>query len=283
MDGPIEKSAERRKRARLIAHRPFRDEHEAADFDPSCLNGFEGVELDLRSHGDGPTTVFHAPMLTHRRRPTAKRPPKSLEAVFQQLSRADEATRFFLLDLKTHAAAQRLPETLKLIDQSAEVAFLCWHPTDVASVLAVRPDAKVFWGMAPLPDPRVIRWLPSEFVLFNGFPFVASPRRFRPRARQYNQHNIHVRRAKEPTLTQNLPRGVSGICFHKVFYRPSLAATAHREGLEVAVYGFLSQSDPKIAEIAERVDYTIVDPSFEHLRERRQRWWRRKPTRAKGA
>lgn len=280
MDGRIEQGAARRRRARLIAHRPFRDEHETADFNPGCLSGFDGVELDLRSHGDGPTTVFHAPMLTHRRRPTPKRPPKSLEAVFQQLSRADQAVDFFLLDVKTHAAAQRLPETLKLIDPSAEVVFLCWHPADVASVLAIRPEAKVFWGMAPLPDPRLIRWLPSDFILFNGFPFVASRRRFRPRARQYNQHNIHVRRAKAPTLTQNLPAGVSGICFHKVFYRPTLATAAHREGLEIAVYGFLSQSDPKIAEIAERVDYTIVDPSFDHLREKtpRQRWWRRKLT-----
>ncbi len=274
---------------KIIAHRPFRDERSMEQFDPSCLDGFDGVELDLRHTPEGGVTVFHGPIFTPFRR-AAARALKPAAEVVGHITAGVSRVGLVLLDVKTTSAARQVTEALALLNWDPEVAFICWHPNELGFVRAARPDAKIFYAVAPLWERRWTRLLPESFFLFNGFPYIAGASRFRPRTRQFNQHNIAVRRVGASRSWSEMPEGVTGVCFHKLLYRPEIAQAARREGLEVAVYGFRSRRDPMIERLAEEIDFAIVDPDLRQAppaRMKRRRFtrrlsraWKRKRARA---
>lgn len=249
---------------RMIAHRPFRDERSVEQFDPACLEGFDGLEIDLRHLTDagreGDVAVFHAPIFTtsRRARPNAvKTPAGVLERI------GDLSMGLYLLDVKTHGAAQRVEEALSLLDPAAEIAFICWHAHEIPVVRAARPDARIFLGVAPVRGTTLTRLIPDDLYVFNGFPYVAGARSYRPRVRQFNQHNINVRRIGPRASRAELPEGVTGLCFHKLFFRRDIAAHARAQGLELAVYGFPSRRDPAVRRLAPMIDFAIVDPDLD--------------------
>ncbi|MEO1330881.1 MAG: hypothetical protein AAFW46_14590 [Pseudomonadota bacterium] len=246
---------------KIIAHRPFRDERSLASFDPACLDGFDGIELDLRTLEDGSVAVFHAPILTADRRPRLGR-VKSLQNVLERLAPAVEPTRFVLLDVKTSGAAAAIADALPLIGSEREVAFICWHLDDVAAARCAAPNALILLGVAPLRRARKDGPAPVDYYLFNRFPYLASGDRFRQRVGQFNQHNINLRWLDPANVAAGLPTGVDGICFHKRLFNRAIVRGARKAGVATAVYGFPSMRDPAIARLAGEIDYAIVDPDL---------------------
>lgn len=246
---------------KIIAHRPFRDEHPMERFDPSCLADFDGLELDLRSIADGEVTVLHGAIVTRSRRP-ANGAAKPLEGVIERISAGSAPVDLVFLDVKSSQAARQARRARELLPATAEVSFICWHEDDVRILNETFPDAGKFYGIAPIWENRLNRHFPEDFFVFNTFPYFAGARRFRPRARQFNQHNIYVGRLGAARMASRLPEGVTGLCFHKVFFKSEIAALARQEGLRVAVYGFRSLRDPKIEQLAKLIDYAIVDPDL---------------------
>ena len=244
---------------KVIAHRPFRDETALEDFQPSALAGFDGAELDLRVLDDGSVAVFHSPILTFSRRP-ARGAAKEVDAVLTLLAKAGAPSRALFIDVKTRAAAHRAHELLDRLDVGCDIAFICWHADAIAPLREARPAARLFLGVAPLRSAPLTRWLPADFFVFNRFPYVARPHRYRPAARQFNKHNIYVRRFEAGDDVWDLPEGVTGLCFHKMFFNAGLADAARARGVEIAVYGFGSRKDPKIARLKPHIDFAIVDP-----------------------
>lgn len=248
-------------RLKVIAHRPFRDEHELAVFDPSCLAGFDGVELDLRCLPDGSVAVFHAPFLSRRREP-APGEAKPLETVLRRLDGAGAPTRLMFLDVKTLAAAERINEVLDGLGPERSVAFICWHLEEARLLRAAKPEAKLFLAMAPFRRARIGGPPPDDFFLFNRFPYIARARRYRRRLGQFNQHNINLRWLDPEAVRDGLPEAIDGICFHKRLFDRRIAAGVRAAGLELAVYGFPSRRDPAIERVATHIDYAIVDPDL---------------------
>lgn len=243
-----------------------------ADFQPSALQGFDGAEIDIRLDAEGAIAVFHSPILTLARRP-ARGAVKELGHVLAMLAENDASRRLLFLDVKTKAAAERVGELLERLEPQCDVAFICWHQDALAPLRDAQPEARLFLGVAPYRAARLTRRLPTDFYVFNRFPYVAKARRYRPAERQFNQHNINVRRFDLCDVAASVPRGVTGLCFHKVFFDPRLARAARRRGLEIALYGFTTRRDPKIDRLDRHIDFAIVDP--ERNRDRRGRGARR--------
>ncbi len=244
---------------KMIAHRPFRDERRLTDFDPACLAGFEGVELDLRHLADGSIAVFHAPIFTLARKPF-EGAAKPLEVVIERLAEAGAPTRRVFLDVKTTAAARATRRTLELLGPEREAAFICWHLDEVALVREAAPEAVVFLAVAPLRRARAAGAPATDYFLFNRFPYVARGERFRQRVGQFNQHNVNLRWLDPKAIRDGLPDGIDGICFHKRLFDRTLALAARDAGIGTAVYGFPSPKDPAIARIGDAIDFAIVDP-----------------------
>lgn len=258
---------------KVIAHRPFRDERSLAQFDPRCLAGFDGVELDLRCTPEGVVAVFHAPIFTASRRP-APGAAKSLETVLQALAEVGAPTRLMFLDVKTTRAAERMGEILELLGPERDVAFICWHLDEVALVRRAAPAAKVFLAVIPLRRARTDGTEAKDYFLFNRFPYVARAQRFRQRAGQFNQHNINLRWLDPEDIPAGLPEGfdgrIDGVCFHKRLFDPVLCEAFRANGVEIAVYGMPSRRDRAIARMAEHIDFAIVDPDLDMRAGRRR-------------
>lgn len=244
---------------KLIAHRVFRDEHPLGGFDPGWLDGFDGAELDLRETNDGSLAVFHSPILTLSRR-AAPGAVKAIDAAFERLESAGSGRKFLFLDVKTDAAVTRIAELSTWIRQAEQLAFIIWRSHQAAALKAAFPTARVLLGLAPLRGRGLTRGLPKDLTVFNRFPYLARSDRYRPRQGQFNQHSIGVRRFDLRDVAAGLPAAVDGLCFHKLFFDRRLAATARRRGLKIAVYGFTTPKDPKIARVKKSIDFAIVDP-----------------------
>lgn len=246
---------------KIIAHRPFRDEHRIARFDPRVLEGFEGVELDLRCRDDGRLVVFHAPTLSLRGKPV-RGAVKPLKLVLRSLRALGAPTERVFFDLKEPRAAERVGAAIELLESHSAPTCICWTPDDVERVRQAAPQADVLLAIAPLRQ----RWRRDgptrEWVMRNRFPYVAPAARWRRRAERFNDHSIGLRWFDLERIERSLPERVDGILFHANLFNRRFAAAVRAAGYRTAVWGFRSRADQRMTRWADLVDYGIVDPDF---------------------
>lgn len=240
---------------RLIAHRAFRDGARLDEIDPRRFEGFDGVELDLRLSREGRLVVEHSPIFRARR---AARRENGLEDVLTLLASAPTPPRTLFFDVKCLPAARAAAARVAAGAVAQDVAFTCWHADEVAAVRAILPQARVFFCIAPIVARRAPRGRLGSIYLCNSFPFLWAAERFTPKSDKTNRHNINIRLIGANSDPAPLPSGIDGVCVHRVFWRPTLAAMVAAQGLEVAVYGLASRAQALAQAAVGPVRYAII-------------------------
>lgn len=223
----------------FIAHRVFRDGEPVVALDPARIAGFDGLELDLRLDAAGRLVVEHAPVFGGlRRRPASD----SLEAALDVLAGLGKAPRRLLLDVKCVTAAQAAARLVAGRGLENRVLFACWHAAEVEAIRDALPGATILYCIAPIVASRAPRGRLQSLYLTNVFPFLWSAANFAPRLDKPNRHNIHVKLVSRSRGMTMLPERLDGLCVHRLFWTPSLAAIAAAQGLSIAVYGLRSRA-----------------------------------------
>lgn len=223
----------------FIAHRVFRDGEPAVTLDPARIAGFDGLELDLRLDGAGRLVVEHAPVFgALRRRPVSD----SLEAALDVLAGLGVVRRRLLLDVKCVTAARAAARFVAERGLERDVLFACWHAAEVDAIRATLPDATILYCIAPIVAARAPQGRLQSLYLTNVFPYFWSAANFAPRLDKPNRHNIHVKLVSRTRGMTMLPQSIDGLCVHRLFWTPSLAAIAAAQGFSVAVYGLRSRA-----------------------------------------
>jgi glycerophosphoryl diester phosphodiesterase len=248
---------------RFIAHRILRDGKALDSMDEGRLAAHHGVELDLRLGVDGGLVVRHSPLFGggrgHRR--GVGHP---FRAVARRLTEARRPPGLLLLDVKCAAAAQAAALEIAADPPEAAVTFVCWHADEVVAIRAILPAARILFCIAPIMARRERER--SDFYLANQFPFLWPAERFMPALDKHNRHNINVRLLAPDCAAIPLPQGVDGVCLHRVFWKPELAALTRAQGLEVAVYGLSGRARAFEAAAVGRFDLAILGKEKSRVR-----------------
>jgi hypothetical protein len=220
---------------KFVAHRVFRDGERLDAFDPACLDGCHGAELDVRHDEAGQAVVQHSPVFAARRRRPGE--DRSLrEAVRLIADRAPDLGVLFL-DVKTRPAAEAAARMVLRERPAQEIVFACWHHDEVAAIRAILPRASIFYVVAPIFASRAPRGGFGDLYLSNSFPYLIRSHRFTPKLEKVDRHGINLKLISKRTLAAQLPEGVDGVCVHRIFQSGPLAAFAAGRGLGMAVYG----------------------------------------------
>ena len=135
--------------------------------------------------------------------------------------------------------------------------------------------ARIFFCIAPIVARRAPRGRLENLYLSNSFPFFWAAERFDPDPDKSNRHNINVRLISSRRGDAALPDGVDGVCVHRLFWRPTLAALVAAQGLEVAVYGLASRAQAAAQAARGPVAYAIIGERRDALRASARRSHRR--------
>jgi hypothetical protein len=254
---------------KFIAHRVFRDGETFDSLDAERLQGYHGVELDVRDDGRGGVCINHAPLFRRRRggHDLSGRTLSDAVAVFGDNMPSLE---FLFLDVKTQAAAVILAETVARGEVPFDVVFNCWHVDEVRSIRNRLPKATVFFCVAPIFSKRLARRRFNDLYLTNSFPFFWRGGSFQPDDDKQNRHNINVKLISPETLKANLPDAIDGVCVHRIFHSAPLLDFVARRGLRSAVYGLPSRAHPKTDALRGEADYAIIrkEPPLKAARRR---------------
>ncbi|SEA42969.1 hypothetical protein [Rubrimonas cliftonensis] len=250
---------------RFIAHRILRDGERLDSLDPRRVRGFDGAELDLRLDAAGSLTVRHAPLILAGGAPRKLR-GHCFDEVLRALTSLPEAPRLLLLDVKCETAARAAALTIARRPPAAEIVFACWHEGEVAAIRETLPEAKILFCVAPIVSQRAGRRAAAgraarridDLYLCNSFPFFWSAQNFTPRLEKHNRHNINIKLVAPGHGISALPAGVDGLCLHRLFWNPALAALAASEGLTVALYGLGSRAQARREAAHGGYDYAII-------------------------
>jgi glycerophosphoryl diester phosphodiesterase len=240
----------------FIAHRVLRDGEPAEALDPALVAGFDGLELDLRLDPRGRLIVDHAPVFAGlRRRPASD----SLEAALDVIGALRGVPRRLLLDVKCVTAATAAARLVEQRGMEREVIFACWHAAEVDAIRETLPGATILYCIAPIVASRAPKGRLQSLYVTNVFPFFWSAANFAPRLDKRNRHNINVKLVSRSRGITTLPPRIDGVCVHRVFWTPSLAAIAAAQGLSVAVYGLRSRAHAqRLAADRGAFDYAII-------------------------
>ncbi len=242
---------------RLIAHRVFRDGARLDACDTQRFGAYDGVELDLRLNREKRLVVEHSPIFRARPRSRAVC-ENSFEDALTLLATAPKPPATLFLDVKCGAAARAAASRIAAAPTGADVVFTCWHADDVAAVRATLPEARIFFCIAPIVARRAPRGRLENLYLTNSFPFFWAAERFSPKLEKSNRHNINIRLISANRDGAPLPEGGDGVCVHRLFWRPTLAALVAAQGLEVAVYGLRSRAQALAQAALGPVSYAII-------------------------
>jgi glycerophosphoryl diester phosphodiesterase len=243
----------------FIAHRIFDDREELDRFCRTRVEGCHGVELDVREGADGAAVIHHTPVF----HPAPGRPAYALKplcAAIDLLAQSGAGLETLFLDVKSARAGALAARHVRATRPPFDVAFTCWRPEDVAAVRDELPGARVLYVVAPIMVRRAPKRL-SDLWLCNSFPFLVTSKRFTPKVDKTNRHNINVRMVSTERLAEALPRGVDGLCVHRIFTSDRLLDFAEARDLRLAVYGLKSRDHPKISALEDAADYAIVKPA----------------------
>ncbi len=257
----------------FIAHRVFRDGEPAEALDPALIFGFDGLELDLRLDARGRLVVDHAPVFRGLRRRSSS---DSLEAALDVIAALSRAPRRLLLDVKCVTAAVAAARLVAARGMERDVLFACWHAAEVDAIRDALPSAKILYCIAPIVAARAPQGRLQSLYLTNVFPYFWSAANFTPRLDKPNRHNINVKLISRSRGITTLPPRIDGVCVHRVFWTPSLAAIAASQGLSVAVYGLRSRIvAQRLAAERGAFDYAIIGSRPAALRASARRILRR--------
>jgi hypothetical protein len=242
---------------RYIAHRVFKDRETFDGFDARRLDGYHGVELDIREDGRGDVCINHAPLFLRRRgiRQTSGRALCDAVTLFAE---SISTLEVLFLDVKSRAAAEILTRKVARAEIPFETVFNCWHRDEVQAIRDVLPAAAIFFCVAPIFTERTPRGRLSDLYISNSFPFVSRSSRFQPDDEKANRHNINVKLISSRTLEADLPEAIDGVCVHRIFQSPSLMAFIAQRGLKSAFYGLPSRAHPRTQALAAHADFAIV-------------------------
>jgi hypothetical protein len=237
--------------------------------DASRLDGYHGVELDVRDDGEGGVCINHAPLFL-RRGGFADLSGRSLVNAAEMFAECVPSVDFLFLDVKTAAAAEI---TGRLVAEGVlphKVIFNCWHEDEVISLRAALPDATIFFCIAPIFSSRLARRRFNDIYVSNSFPFFRQAARFNPNGDKENSHHINVQMICPETLQASLPDAIDGLCVHRVFHTAPLMDLIHRRRLLSAIYGLPSRAHPKTQALEGEADYAIIrkEPALKRLRRR---------------
>lgn len=254
---------------KFIAHRVFRDGETFDTLDAHRLDGYHGVELDVRDDGEGGVCINHAPLFL-RRGGFADLSGRDLANAAAVFADSVPSLEFLFLDVKTAAAAEI---TGRLVAEGAltrNVIFNCWHEDEVRSLRAALPDATIFFCIAPIFSSRLSRRRFNDLYVSNSFPFFRRAARFNPDGDKENSHHINVQMICPETLQATLPDAIDGLCVHRVFHSPALMELIHRRRLLSAIYGLPSRAHPKTEALRGEADYAIIrkESALKRLRRR---------------
>jgi len=240
---------------RYIAHRILKDGVPLEALDVGRIAAHDGVELDLRLGVDGDLLVRHSPLFGGRRL-HRRGIGHCFDAVSRRLEALAQRPRLLLLDVKCANAARSAARRLAASGGEGEAAFVCWHEAEVRAVREALPDARILFCVAPIVAKRDRER--AEFYLANSFPFLWAAERFMPQLDKHNRHNINVKFIGPGRDAIPLPEAVDGICLHRVFWRPEIAAMARAQGLSVAVYGLHSRAQAAEAAAVGAIDLAVM-------------------------
>ncbi len=241
----------------IIAHRFYDDAAALDQFDRRRAAQVQGVEIDLRHDADGDVVIRHSPLFRAR---SGERlyPRKPFADALGLLSEIGPGLETLLLDVKSREAAGLAATQIARARPRFDVAFACWRAEEVAAIRESLPGALVLFCVAPIFLRRGPRGRLRDLYVSNAFPFVASTRASRPRYEKSNLHNINVKLICRRRLAARLPKGVDGLCVHRVFHRAPLIDFAAARGLRTAVYGLPSYDHPRTQALDGVADFAIV-------------------------
>ncbi|MBY8977468.1 hypothetical protein KHP62_16770 [Rhodobacteraceae bacterium NNCM2] len=242
---------------RLIGHRVFKDDEPIRPFQTDGTLRLDGVELDIRCDSAGMVSVYHAPFFQLRSKRLAHI-PKSLRAALHFLSEKIEGLSVVMLDVKSTKAADALGRYLTGVTLPFELVFNCWHGDDVAALRRHLPRAEIFYCLAPIFARRIPKGRFSDLYVCNSFPFLSSTSRFKPKHAKTNRHNLNVQLISSREFEAHLPRGIDGVCVHRMFCKPELIELAGRRDLGIAVYGISASKAKRLQRVSAFADYAIV-------------------------
>lgn len=241
----------------FVAHRVFRDGETFDGLDARRLDGYHGVELDIREDGAGGVCINHAPVF--RRSRTALDPSgRGLDDAVAVFAENCPTLRMLFLDVKTSAAAAILAARIACKPLAYETVFLCWHEAEVAAIRASLPRAVIFFCVAPIFASRASRGRPRSLYVSNAFPFVTRTAHFRPDDERPNRHSINVQLVPRNAPELALPDAIDGVCVHRIFRSAALERFIAQRGLMTAFYGLPSRSHPRTQSLAGLADYAII-------------------------
>jgi hypothetical protein len=254
---------------KFIAHRVFGDGETFDALDAGALDGYHGVELDVRDDGEGGVCINHAPVFRRRRGPVDLS-GRSLADAISVFGENLPSLEFLFLDVKTQAAAGILGEMVARGEVPFRTIFNCWHEEEVRSLRARLPGATIFFCVAPIFTRRLARRRFNDLYLSNSFPFFRKSGRFQPDDGKENRHNINIKLICPEALEASLPDAIDGVCVHRIFHSPRLMAFVARRGLLSAVYGLPSRSHPRTDALRGEADYAIIrkEPPLREARRR---------------
>ena len=241
----------------LIAHRLYDDAAELRQIDRGRLDGVQGVELDLRCDPSGETVIHHSPVF-RARSGAPRHPRKPLRDAIGFLGEVAPHLQTLLLDVKTLEAAGCAASSIARERPRFDVAFACWRAEEVRAIRKELPGAMILFCLAPIFLRRTPRGRLRDLYICNSFPFIASARAFEPKLDKPNRHNINVKLICKERLAARLPRGVDGLCVHRLFHREELIDFAAARGLRTAVYGLPASDHPRTHALRGVADFAIV-------------------------
>jgi hypothetical protein len=242
---------------RLIAHRVFGDRAPIRPFGMIGKAPFHGVELDVRCDGTAEAWIDHAPLFMMRARRN-RQVPKSFRAAMHFLAVHVPSLEMVLLDIKSVAAAEWVGAYIAQTPPRFEVVFACWHAEEAAVLRRHLPQAVILYCLAPIFAHKAPRGRFRDLYLSNSYPFLSTARRFAPQHDKPNCHNINIKLMARGELAMTLPPEVDGLCVHRLFCSPELAAFTKARNLRLAVYGLCGRSEDKLRDIAPYIDYAII-------------------------
>lgn len=242
---------------KFIAHRVFKDGETFDGFDAHRLDGYHGVELDIREDGRGGVCINHAPVFRRRRGPIDLSGRALCDAV-ALFAESCPSLEVLFLDVKTLAAAEILAEKVARAEIPFQTVFNCWHAEEVRAIRARLPDACVFFCIAPIFAARAPKGRLNDLYVSNSFPFICRSSRFQPVEDKANGHHINVKLISSRTLDATLPDAIDGVCVHRIFRSAALMEFIAARGLKAAFYGLPSRAHPRTQALADCADYAII-------------------------
>lgn len=246
---------------RYIAHRVFGDRAPISPFLNENDPPFHGVELDVRCGTEGEAWIYHAPVFQLRSR-RIRQVPKPFADAMAFLAEHMPAFEVVMLDIKSVEAAAKVGAYLSATRPPFEVVCNCWHPDEVAELRRHSGVTTIYYCIAPIFARRALPGRFRDLYLSNSYPFLSTRRNFDPKLAKQNRHNINIKLISKRKLTATLPRGIHGICVHRIFCSPELMGFVAARKLQLAVYGLGKTAREKVESMSGGVTYAIIRRSM---------------------